>query len=173
MRKRRRITVIDPHSESERLATELQQAITLPPTESGRVAIPLPLVERLLRFLRPFGDISLAEFGRLTPTEEALLAALLRHSPRLVSLAKLQQALQSDGFDLSQQSLMVHKRRLFLRLMENNEQIRQHNAMLPEGSQRAYTYVIGRAGSGYGVVRHPQFFNEVDLKEVNLGVRSL
>jgi hypothetical protein len=165
MAKRKGIVVVDPNTESVALIVALQKCL-----ESSADTIPVQrdLIERLLRFLRPLGDVSLSEFGLLTPTEARLLTMLLRQSPVLVPLAEIEVHL-----NISQASIMVHKRRLTVKLLANNERIHEANADRPAEEQRPYTYLIGRAGIGYALVRSAFYYDEDALKTVDFGVHHL
>lgn len=135
-----------------------------------RVQIPRSLLQKIVKFLQPYGEVSFAEFGRLTKIEHAILHVLFQHAPRFVPLADVVDILAKTGVaSMTQATLMVHKRRLLLKLLESNERIRKEDANLPEAERRPYTYVIGRANSGYAVLRSKTFYTEDELKNQNFG----
>lgn len=173
MRPGRRTAVTVTHkSERTQLVDGLRSCLENAPGD--RVQIPRALLQKVVRFLQPYGDVSYAEFGHLTKTEHAILHILFQHAPRFVPLADIVDILDNTGVaSMSQSTLMVHKRRLLLKLLESNERIRDEDAHLPEDRRRPYTYVIGRANSGYAVVRKKVFYTEDELKTQNFGEHIL
>lgn len=136
------------------------------------VIVPLSLAHRLADAVSttagPVGD-----FSFLSSTERALFGLLLEKSPQFVSLPALVADMGRLKMGMSQGTLMVHKRRIFLKLMKNNAKLLEQNQTLPASSQVRYTYIVGRASYGYAVIHSHAFYSEGDLLKANFGIHLI
>lgn len=136
------------------------------------VLVPLSLARRLADAVSPFAG-PVGDFSFLSATERALFGLLLEKSPQFISLGALEQAMGRLKLGMSQATIMVHKRRIFIKLMKNNAALFEQNQSLPASAQVRYTYIVGRASYGYAVLHSHEFFTEPDLLKANFGIHLI
>ncbi|MGB7206079.1 MAG: hypothetical protein WBD37_11450 [Anderseniella sp.] len=168
MTKPKRPVLVEP-AYAEHLALLLAQHLGHN-NEHEDVTIPYALGERILSYLRPFGDFPLSDFGHLTELETELVKILMDAAPRFAALDSILAILDKNGFTMSVESLMVNKRRLLVKLFALNDSRRAKNELRTDEEKKPYIYLLSMSGAGYALARSMEYHDESDLKNLPFGV---